>query len=119
MICAFHFKKRANHDQWLAPISRVESSLDSRIIEKMKNLNNLKGYTLAQRKLAYSIRNIVVSKLNLADAQENRLYDRIMSITSPMFFIKYCKLLKSGKVAEALSRYQDENYNRKAKFMTR
>lgn len=85
----------------------------------MKNLNNLKGYTLAQRKLAYSIRNIVVSKLNLADAQENRLYDRIMSITSPMFFIKHCKLLKSGKVAEALSRYQDDNYNRKVKFMTR
>ncbi len=83
----------------------------------MKNLNNLKGYTLAQRKLAYSIRNAVVSKLNLTDIQEHRLYDRIMSITSPMFFIKHSKLLKAGKVAEALSKYQDDNYNRKAKFM--
>ncbi|MCX8914780.1 hypothetical protein NOL65_19875 [Vibrio parahaemolyticus] len=84
----------------------------------MKNLNNLKGYTLAQSKLAYSIRNAVVSKLNLTDTQEHRLYDRIMSITSPMFFIRYRELLEAGKIAEALSKYQDDNYKRKAKFMT-
>ncbi|HFU0228929.1 TPA: hypothetical protein ACGTRQ_003527 [Vibrio parahaemolyticus] len=84
----------------------------------MKNLNNLKGYTVAQRKLAYSIRNTTVSKLNLADAQENRLYDRIMAITSPMFFIRYRGLLEAGKIAEALSQYQDDNYKRKARFMT-
>ncbi|TNZ90872.1 hypothetical protein CGK40_19825 [Vibrio parahaemolyticus] len=84
----------------------------------MKNLNNLKGYTLPQRKLAYSIRNAAVGKLNLSDTQENRLYERVMAITSPMFFIRYRELLEAGKIAEALSQYQDDNYKRKAKFMT-
>ncbi len=84
----------------------------------MKNLNNLKGYTKSQRQLAYSIRNTIASKLVLSDTQENRLYDRIMAITSPMFFIRYRGLLEAGKITEALSQYQDDNYKRKAKFMT-
>ncbi len=85
---------------------------------QMKNLNNLKGYTKSQRQLAYSIRNATTSKLVLSNTQENRLYERVMAITSPMFFIRYRELLEAGKIAEALSKYQDDNYKRKAKFMT-
>ncbi len=82
----------------------------------MKNLNNLKGYTLPQRKLAYSIRNTEASKLDSSETQENRLYERVMAITSPMFFIRYRELLEAGKIAEALSKYQDDNYKRKAVY---
>nr|WP_319552407.1 hypothetical protein [uncultured Vibrio sp.] len=85
----------------------------------MNKTKNLKGYTLLQRNMAYAIRNIATSKLDLSVIQENRIYDRIMAITSPMFFIKYRNLLESGKAAEALSKYQDENYQRKASFIAK
>ncbi|CAH1521234.1 conserved hypothetical protein [Vibrio owensii] len=85
----------------------------------MKSLKNLKGYSQAQRNLAYSIREKITAKLDLSKTQDNRVYDRLMSITSPMFFIKYRSQLESGKITEALSKYQDDNYNRRARHVTR
>ena len=82
----------------------------------MKNFANLKGYTKAQRNLAYEIRAGVIITLDLSVPQQNRLYDRLMAITSPMFFIKYREKLEGGKIALALSYYQDENFNRRASF---
>lgn len=85
----------------------------------MKNLANLKGYTKAQRNLAYEIRAGVIITLDLSVPQQNRLYDRLMAITSPMFFIKYREKLEAGKIALALGCYADENYYRRASFATK
>lgn len=85
-------------------------------MEKANNGKNLKGYTGQQRNMAYAIRTLALSKLNLAVSQDDRTYDRIMAITSPMFFIKYRSLLESGRLTEALSAYQDDNYHRRASY---
>lgn len=77
---------------------------------------NLKGYTKSQRELAYSIRDRVTNKLDLSKADDCNLYDRIMKISSPIFFIRYQKRLESGDVHGSLSQYNDDNYHRRARF---
>ncbi|EPW7384758.1 hypothetical protein ACWO80_003466 [Vibrio cholerae] len=84
----------------------------------MKTLKNLKGYSQKQRDLAYMIRDKVLKTLDLSKAQNQRLFDRVMEITSPMFFIKYRKDLESGMIIESLSDYKEQNYRRKADYVT-
>ncbi|HGS4438107.1 TPA: hypothetical protein ACMD15_003418 [Vibrio cholerae] len=84
----------------------------------MKTLKNLKGYSQKQRDLAYMIRDKVLKTLDLSKAQNQRLFDRVMEITSPMFFIKYRKDLESGLIIESLSDYKEKNYRRKADYVT-
>lgn len=79
-------------------------------------VKNLKGYSKQQRELAYAIRDRVTNKLNMSNLEHCRVFDRVMAITSPMFFIKYRELLESGNIAGALSQYQDDNYKRRARF---
>lgn len=80
---------------------------------------NLKGYTKEQRELAYLIRGQALAKLSAPTVVSERLKNKLMAITSPMFFIKYRTKLIRGDVAGALSQYQDDNYNRRAKFAAR
>lgn len=82
-------------------------------------MNNLKGYTEQQRNLAYAIRGRVVSKFNLSDPNHARVHERLMKVTSPMFFIKYESILKKGQVIQALRKYDQDNYNRRARFVTK
>lgn len=77
---------------------------------------NLKGYAKKQRDMAYGIRSRVIENLNLSNHMDCRLYDRLMAITSPMFFIKYRELLEDGRIIEALDKYQEANYQRRARF---
>lgn len=77
---------------------------------------NLKGYTKSQRELAYSIRDRVTKKLDLTNADDCNLFDRIMKITSPIFFIKYRTQLEGDQIHLALTQYNDDNYHRRARF---
>lgn len=84
----------------------------------MSSIKNLKGYSETQRNMAYAIRGRALKFIG-DDYQGQRLHERLMKVTSPMFFIKYQALLESGCVADALSKYSDENFNRRAKFAAR
>ncbi|AWK83858.1 hypothetical protein [Photobacterium damselae] len=78
-----------------------------------------KGYSSKQRSLAYVIRSKVLLKYpwSYGTTQANRLKAELERITSPMFFIKYQHQLNHGSIAESVSRYNDENYTRRASFV--
>lgn len=82
-------------------------------------IKNLKGYTAAQREMAYVIRGQALAKLDAPTAENERLKNKLMKITSPMFFIKYREALESGKIALSLSKYEDENYYRRNRYATK
>ncbi|QMP81707.1 hypothetical protein [Vibrio phage XM1] len=82
-------------------------------------VRNLKGYTAAQREMAYEIRGHALSKLDAQSDENEVLKNKLMKITSPMFFIKYREALESGKIALSLSKYEDENYYRRNRYATK
>ena len=78
----------------------------------------LKGSTEGQRKYATIIRVQALKRhpwgLN-ANAADKVTF-RLQMMTSPLFFIKYKDELEAGDVVKCLSLYDEDNYQRRAKF---
>ena len=77
-----------------------------------------KGGTEGQRKYAMTIRAQALRQhpwglnANAAD----KINVRLETMTSPLFFIKYKDGLEGGDVVKCLSLYDEDNYQRRAKF---
>ncbi|MGD6739698.1 hypothetical protein ACN08N_23725 [Photobacterium leiognathi subsp. mandapamensis] len=79
----------------------------------------LKGYTLAQRNLAYTIRRKAIANYPWQETYPEQQLAALNRITSPMFFIKHQRQLANGQISQALSDYSDDNYARRANHVTR
>ncbi|ABN63957.1 MAG: hypothetical protein ACRDCT_16035 [Shewanella sp.] len=78
-----------------------------------------KSGTEGQRKFATVIRAQVLKmhpwglNANTAD----KVTFRLEGMKSPLFFIKYKEALVAGEVVQSLALYDEENYQRRAKFV--
>ena len=79
----------------------------------------LKGYTQAQRNLAYTIRRKAIANYPWQELYPEQQLAALDRITSPMFFIKHQRQLSNGQISQALSDYSDNNYVRRADHATR
>ena len=78
----------------------------------------LKGGTEGQRKYAMVIRAqaLKLHPWGLSLDAADKITVRLKAMTSPLFFIKYKDPLESGNVVHCLSLYDEDNYQRRAKF---
>lgn len=74
--------------------------------------------TEGQRKFATIIRAQVLKRYpwGLNEPAADSVAFRLETIKSPLFFIKYKEALEAGEVMAALTRYDEENYQRRVKF---
>ncbi|WP_394230562.1 hypothetical protein [Shewanella colwelliana] len=81
-------------------------------------MTSFKSGTEGQQKLATIICRQTLKQypwgLNANTADKITL--RLEAMTSPLFFIKYKAALEDGDVQQCLSQYDEDNYQRRARF---